>query len=51
MISFQCKTKDIKATLTKLKGVQAGIYTYKISYKIKEIDKRVSVTGQVNLIR
>jgi gliding motility-associated-like protein len=36
---------------TKLKGVQAGIYTYKISYKIKEIDKRVSVTGQVNLIR
>ena len=30
---------------------QTGIYTYKIGYKMKDNDKRISVFGQVNLIR
>jgi gliding motility-associated-like protein len=31
--------------------VPQGIYTYKIIYKIKDIDKRLVLTGHINLIR
>lgn len=31
--------------------VPQGIYTYKINFKIKELDKRQVVTGHINLIR
>jgi gliding motility-associated-like protein len=31
--------------------VPQGIYTYKIVYKIKDIDKRITLTGHINLIR
>jgi gliding motility-associated-like protein len=33
------------------RDVQEGVYSYKITYKIKEVDKRLVVTGHVNLIR
>ena len=31
--------------------VPQGIYTYKIVYKIKDVDKRIILTGHINLIR